>query len=226
MDTRELTIDRESGLPDAAREAVRWFREELKAEDIDQALEWAREQLATRDRTRPLWAGPEGVNLWRGWKQGEPALYECAFDDPIDGFVEIDSELFRVNDSYCSAPGCGCDDVEIMIERYDEAHDDAQPQILGSFYVSASAPDRIRDFASASGEEQTVRDVWAHWCKRYDIGAVLRERVARMRPVIEWLNENAEALAKPVAVRSAPKVGRNEPCPCGSGKKFKKCCGR
>ncbi|PYL09858.1 MAG: preprotein translocase subunit SecA [Verrucomicrobia bacterium] len=26
--------------------------------------------------------------------------------------------------------------------------------------------------------------------------------------------------------RSIPKVGRNEPCPCGSGKKFKNCCGR
>lgn len=26
--------------------------------------------------------------------------------------------------------------------------------------------------------------------------------------------------------RSAPKVGRNDPCPCGSGKKFKNCCGR
>lgn len=26
-------------------------------------------------------------------------------------------------------------------------------------------------------------------------------------------------------VRSAPKVGRNDPCPCGSGKKHKKCCG-
>lgn len=24
--------------------------------------------------------------------------------------------------------------------------------------------------------------------------------------------------------RTGPKVGRNEPCPCGSGKKFKKCC--
>ncbi|MHC4705009.1 MAG: SEC-C metal-binding domain-containing protein [Planctomycetota bacterium] len=23
-----------------------------------------------------------------------------------------------------------------------------------------------------------------------------------------------------------PKVGRNEPCPCGSGKKYKKCCGK
>ncbi len=26
------------------------------------------------------------------------------------------------------------------------------------------------------------------------------------------------------AARATPKVGRNEPCPCGSGKKFKKCC--
>jgi len=26
--------------------------------------------------------------------------------------------------------------------------------------------------------------------------------------------------------RDVPKVGRNEPCPCGSGKKFKSCCGR
>ena len=27
-------------------------------------------------------------------------------------------------------------------------------------------------------------------------------------------------------VRSVPKVGRNDPCPCGSGKKYKKCCGK
>ncbi|MGD9781948.1 MAG: preprotein translocase subunit SecA [Kiritimatiellia bacterium] len=33
------------------------------------------------------------------------------------------------------------------------------------------------------------------------------------------------AHAKPV-VRDAPKVGRNDPCPCGSGKKYKKCCGK
>ncbi|MBM7070738.1 SEC-C domain-containing protein [Shewanella sp. 202IG2-18] len=27
-------------------------------------------------------------------------------------------------------------------------------------------------------------------------------------------------------IRESPKVGRNDPCPCGSGKKFKKCCGK
>ena len=26
--------------------------------------------------------------------------------------------------------------------------------------------------------------------------------------------------------RESPKVGRNDPCPCGSGKKYKQCCGR
>jgi preprotein translocase subunit SecA len=35
-----------------------------------------------------------------------------------------------------------------------------------------------------------------------------------------------EAQAKARPVRSGPKVGRNDPCPCGSGKKYKQCCGR
>ena len=30
----------------------------------------------------------------------------------------------------------------------------------------------------------------------------------------------------PVPVKAPPKVGRNDPCPCGSGKKYKQCCGR
>ena len=36
----------------------------------------------------------------------------------------------------------------------------------------------------------------------------------------------AEAQAKAKPVRTGPKVGRNDPCPCGSGKKYKQCCGK
>ena len=43
-------------------------------------------------------------------------------------------------------------------------------------------------------------------------------------PVIEDIPD-MPGKGKPV-VRSQPKVGRNDPCPCGSGKKYKKCCGR
>jgi hypothetical protein len=32
--------------------------------------------------------------------------------------------------------------------------------------------------------------------------------------------------AAPEPVRGGPKIGRNDPCPCGSGKKYKKCCGK
>ena len=28
------------------------------------------------------------------------------------------------------------------------------------------------------------------------------------------------------AIRTTPKIGRNDSCPCGSQKKFKKCCGK
>jgi preprotein translocase subunit SecA len=37
-------------------------------------------------------------------------------------------------------------------------------------------------------------------------------------------NQNDEVEKKPVHVGT--KIGRNDPCPCGSGKKYKKCCGR
>jgi preprotein translocase subunit SecA len=36
----------------------------------------------------------------------------------------------------------------------------------------------------------------------------------------------AKAKAKAKPVRTGPKVGRNDPCPCGSGKKYKHCCGK
>ena len=40
-----------------------------------------------------------------------------------------------------------------------------------------------------------------------------------------WCFYDGKAPGQAQVVREAPKVGRNAPCPCGSGKKFKKCCG-
>ena len=40
------------------------------------------------------------------------------------------------------------------------------------------------------------------------------------------VSQAAEAIEKAKPVRMAPKVGRNDPCPCGSGKKYKQCCGK
>ncbi|MBU6375458.1 MAG: YchJ family protein [Bdellovibrionales bacterium] len=40
----------------------------------------------------------------------------------------------------------------------------------------------------------------------------------------EWRFLDAEPAKTETIRREEPKVGRNDPCPCGSGKKFKKCC--
>jgi preprotein translocase subunit SecA len=40
------------------------------------------------------------------------------------------------------------------------------------------------------------------------------------------VTEASEAVSKAKPVRAGPKVGRNDPCPCGSGKKYKHCCGK
>lgn len=39
-----------------------------------------------------------------------------------------------------------------------------------------------------------------------------------------WYFEDCKIVHKPI-IREGEKVGRNDPCPCGSGKKYKKCCG-
>ena len=48
------------------------------------------------------------------------------------------------------------------------------------------------------------------------------------KQVLTAANANRLGGAKTVKVlpmKKAPKVGPNDPCPCGSGKKYKKCCG-
>ena len=40
----------------------------------------------------------------------------------------------------------------------------------------------------------------------------------------QWYFTDGQDPTKSTVVRSEPKIGRNDPCPCGSGKKYKRCC--
>ena len=52
-------------------------------------------------------------------------------------------------------------------------------------------------------------------------GKPQREQVAKPD---EYVGGDGSLAKKPAS--AGKKVGRNDPCPCGSGKKYKKCCGR
>ena len=65
--------------------------------------------------------------------------------------------------------------------------------------------------------EDTVRRVYQAKVERTP------ERVQTAKPVEARLSDGPR---QPRRVKASEKVGRNDPCPCGSGKKYKQCCGK
>ena len=60
--------------------------------------------------------------------------------------------------------------------------------------------------------------------KLAELGMKLRA-VAQSHAKLDAIMSNPDILSPALPLRAAAKVGRNDPCPCGSGKKYKKCCG-
>ena len=72
----------------------------------------------------------------------------------------------------------------------------------------------------AAIQEETLRRIFL---ARIQVGGqVKRERVAK----VTGESAGNDGTVKKQPVKKGQKVGRNDPCPCGSGKKYKKCCGR
>ena len=77
---------------------------------------------------------------------------------------------------------------------------------------------------SARIKEETVRNLFL-------VKIAKEEDLERLAPrheqeiVLSHGSDGADSGKKTVR-RQAEKIGRNSPCPCGSGKKYKKCCGK
>jgi hypothetical protein len=83
--------------------------------------------------------------------------------------------------------------------------------------TAALADEEVRAVVAASFPDITARQA---------LDAVAALRAAMDAPILETLPDYAPpSLAAPIPMRrTAAKPGRNDPCPCGSGKKYKKCC--
>jgi SEC-C motif-containing protein len=73
---------------------------------------------------------------------------------------------------------------------------------------------KYRPKASAKAAETSeVSEVQDHW-----------EQALFEKEGTEWKFLDARGVHHGPIVRTEPKIGRNDPCTCGSGKKYKKCC--
>jgi len=61
--------------------------------------------------------------------------------------------------------------------------------------------------------------------KAFAVSDFRREELENQTRLIEKIAVEQPFIARPSTEANVPKVGRNERCPCGSGKKYKKCHG-
>ena len=77
---------------------------------------------------------------------------------------------------------------------------------------------QAKDMAIAAGEE---------WMEAEDEARLLAEiRQGLADHLIDVRRYWFEKSIPPTVKRDSPKIGRNDPCPCGSGKKYKACHGK
>jgi preprotein translocase subunit SecA len=141
----------------------------------------------------------EGIGL-RGYGQKDPLVEfkKEAFTLFEDMMMRIDNETVRYLFHIRLAEG------ESPVLPSGDAPEDRPGSAAASPPVSAPAPPPLRAQPAALRE--------------------LERRQRRQQQNLQYQAGPAQAEA-PKPIRAGAKIGRNDPCPCGSGKKYKKCCG-
>ncbi len=85
----------------------------------------------------------------------------------------------------------------------------------------------IQILQTKTEEEKNIG--WVEFICKYKQGSVAREHheLSEFHKVNgAWLFYDGHAVKPSTIHKTTPDVGRNDPCPCGSGLKYKKCCGK
>jgi hypothetical protein len=130
-------------------------------------------------------------------------------------------------DSYCTRPGCGCKEVFLAFQPIGYSKADFDKFDMTSLRIDYKGR-QIVETVSASRDPALPRpqqmltevleanpDFWTEAARRHSNLKSLYTKYRKDHP-----EKNVDAPIR----QDFARVGRNDPCPCGSGKKFKKCC--
>jgi hypothetical protein len=142
-----------------------------------------------------------------GWNEAHPA-------DRRDLYLD-DDKLFVAQELYCVNPTCTCNEAMVAFSPTTRGSPD-----VGALRVRIPTLEIVeRDVHS---KRATLLDrLWNAFSARH---RHLSERLAeRNKQMLDLASTHAQP--RRPATRAVGAVGRNQPCPCGSGKKYKRCCG-
>ena len=160
--------------------------------------EWRDHAYGLDDRT------PEGKEFLLNYFQREKAIYEQLLEDPtniVKGTVKELSEKYDMPLELMVGFLDGIEESLLEPNNIDEITEDSEVSLafdLEKLYMN-------------------MVDCNAEWL--YELPQWDKLLTAERRKELYKIQKSSKTIVKP------PKVGRNDPCPCGSGKKYKKCCG-
>jgi len=197
-------------LADATVEAAKHRYAEKEKQFSPDLLRWLERRIILdvvdtqwKDHLLSLDHLKEGIGL-RGYGQKDPLVEfkKEAFVLFEDMMTRIDNETVRYL-------------FHVQIQQGEAPPPQAQPR---------PEPQRMQASAQAAVASAAARAEEAPAQRLPDFARALERRQERQQKDLQYQTGAAQAEA-PKPVRAGAKVGRNDPCPCGSGKKYKKCHG-
>jgi len=138
------------------------------------------------------------------WQPGELVAFEDIFVPVRTDMFILDEGEYVAIDHHCPDPTCECRQMIVEFSQDDD--------------IAAMRVQPDGRCALESGDPELLRALWAAYVLRYpNFLERLRARTEVMRTFGREFREWSQK-------RSTTTVSRNAACPCGSGKKYKKCC--
>ncbi len=200
----------------------------------DVQLAFGEKKHIDEEQYRTLLAGLEGTYFPKNAVKLESGEAEqLGSEELIDRFTQAAMETYERKEQEVTSPIMRELERVIMLRVVDEFwmdHIDAMQELRQGIRLRAYAQtDPIIAYKQESLhmfeemidaiQEETIRRIYSFRLKTKE--EIKRERVAS--GITEGFGGDKTVKKQP---RRVQKIGRNDPCPCGSGKKYKNCCGR
>lgn len=232
------------------REIVSEFLRDYPSSERTLLNQGLRDRRRIVEQLEQCLAAPEDVETGRLIDFGEltDGLGETIWDSWLGIYiVEWEGAAYHARERYCLNPACDCRQVHLSFLYPSSRKNSRGKQILEEhFQVLLQLDGGMQVDKVYHGDRALAERVMAKWEKDYRRNLkYLRWRYDKMKEIgrrsLEAADEREGFGDEPPSAPSSPdpfqpptppirrspdRVGRNEPCPCGSGKKYKKCCGR
>lgn len=154
---------------------------------------------------------------------GDMVCYSEIFgskDAETFSFSFDDTDKYFIYDQYCSNPKCLCNEAVLEFYKEDTSKTIQEPEFVIRMKLNSVKYETESSKCSADRIANIIKYLQQN---KPEIFSLIKNRYSQLKSASREIIKKygTEIQEKPSKV----KVGRNDPCPCGSGKKSKNCCG-